>query len=396
MYAWNTLPWKTIQVNVFKLQKRIYQASLRNDQVSVRKLQRLLIGSWSAKALAVRTVSQDNRGKRTAGVDGVKNITPPQRMNLIEALNLTDKTQPVRRIWIPKPGKPEKRPLGIPTLKEQARQALAKLALEPEWEAKFEPNSYGFRPGRSAHDAIEAIFTAICKLDKYVLDADIKACFDRINHQALVEKIKTFGALKHLIRNWLKAGIMEGEQLFPSEEGTPQGGVISPLLANIALHGLETAIQKGFPISKGTAKQIAWQPTVIRYADVFIILHRDPEALRQATQIAQNWLQAIGLELNTNKTTIRHTLREHQEGKPGFDFLGFSVRQFPATTKQGFKTIIKPSKNSTTKHQHALKGFLREHKHTSQEELIQRLNRKISGWAGPIISARWCRRERLA
>jgi RNA-directed DNA polymerase len=146
-------------------------------------------------------------------------------------------------------------------MSDRAGQALAKLALEPEWEAKFEPNSYGFRPGRSCHDAIEAIFASIKQQDKYVLDADIEKCFDRICHQALVAKLHTFPSLSRTIRAWLKAGVMDGEELFPTETGAPQGGVLSPLLMNVALHGLETAMTTAFPASKGGRR---WRPQVIR------------------------------------------------------------------------------------------------------------------------------------
>ena len=149
MYEWKTIPWKKIERRIFKLQKRIYQASCRGDVRTVRRLQRLLMKSWFAKCLAVRRVSQENRGKKTAGIDGIKNLTPRQRMKLVTKMDIKQKAHPVRRVWIPKPGKQEKRPLGIPTMDNRALQMLVKLALEPEWEAKFEPNSYGFRPGRS-------------------------------------------------------------------------------------------------------------------------------------------------------------------------------------------------------------------------------------------------------
>lgn len=231
MYEWNTLPWKRLERQVFKLQQRIYRASRRGDTKAVRQLQRLLMTSWAAKALAVRKVTQDNRGKRTAGVDGVRTLTPPQRFALARTLRLSGTAQPTRRVWIPKPGSTEQRPLGIPTMGNRAEQALAKLTLEPEWEARFEPNSYGFRPGRSCHDAIEAIFASITKKAKYVLDADIAKCFDRINHQALLAKLHTFPVMRRAIRAWLKAGVLDGETLFPTTEGTPQGGVAtSPIM----------------------------------------------------------------------------------------------------------------------------------------------------------------------
>src|SRR5262249_16163489 len=170
MYGWNMIPWKKIQRNVFKLQKRIYRASRRGDSRTVRTLQRLLMKSWSAKLLAVRRVTQDNQGKKTAGVDGVKALTPKQRLTLAHTLTLGDKATPVRRVWIPKPGSDDMRPLGIPTIHDRALQPLAHFVLEPEWEAGFEPNRYGFRPGRSGHDAIEAIFTIIGHKARYVFE----------------------------------------------------------------------------------------------------------------------------------------------------------------------------------------------------------------------------------
>lgn len=206
---WKNLKWHKIQRRVFKLQKRIYRASLRGDKKAVRRLQKTLMRSWSARCLAVRKVSQDNQGKKTAGVDGVKSLTPIRRLNLARELRLTGKASPTRRVMIPKPGKAEKRPLGIPTMRDRATQGLTKLALEPEWEAVFEPNSYGFRPGRSAHDAIQAIFSGISQKSKMVLDADISQCFDRIDHQYLLNKIDTFPLLRRQIAAWLKAGAME-------------------------------------------------------------------------------------------------------------------------------------------------------------------------------------------
>jgi RNA-directed DNA polymerase len=241
---WRSINWKKLERRVFKLQKRIYRASERGDIKALRKLQKMLMKSWSAKTLAVRRVTQDNQGKKTAGVDGVKSLTPKQRLDLVSKLHLGTKASPTRRVWIPKPGTEEKRPLGIPTMKDRALQALVKLALEPEWEARFEPNSYGFRPGRSCHDAIGAIFLSIKHKAKYVLDADIAKCFDRINQRKLLHKLNTFPTMRRQIKSWLKAGVMDGKELFPTSEGTPQGGVISPLLANIALHGMEYRIKQ--------------------------------------------------------------------------------------------------------------------------------------------------------
>src|SRR3989442_5723878 len=177
-YEWNAIPWRKLEVKVFKLQRRIYQATTRGETKKAHRLQKLLASSWSAKSLAVRRVTQENTGKKTAGVDGASNLTPPQRLKLISTMNLHAPVNPVRRIWIPKPGKPEKRPLGIPIMHDRGTQALAKMALEPEWEAKFEPNSFGFRPGRSCQDAIRQIYNVINLQPRYVLDADIASCFD--------------------------------------------------------------------------------------------------------------------------------------------------------------------------------------------------------------------------
>ena len=176
--TWEEINWKAVEFQVFKLQKRIYRASLQGDKKLVHKLQRMMLSSYYGKLLATRKVTQENKGKKTAGVDGVKALKPKERLKLAKNLKLDGKSQPTRRVWIPKPGKKERRPLGIPTILERVKQTLLKLALEPEWEAVFEPNSYGFRPGRSCHDAIAAIFASINKKPKYVLDADISKCFD--------------------------------------------------------------------------------------------------------------------------------------------------------------------------------------------------------------------------
>jgi len=185
------------------------------------------------------------------------------------------KVRPTRRVWIPKPGRTEKRPLGIPTMYDRALQGVVKMALEPEWEAVMEANSYGFRPGRGCHDAIEAIFLSIRYKPKWVLDADIAKCFDKIDHQALVRKLKNTSPIRRTVRGWLKAGVMDGGAFHPTKAGTPQGGVISPLLANIALHGMEEEI-KNTPIPKGTTISI------IRYADDFVVMHESREVIEQA------------------------------------------------------------------------------------------------------------------
>lgn len=383
---WNTVNWRKLERRVFKLQKRIFRASSRGDIKVVRQLQKTLMRSWSAKCLAVRRVTQENTGKKTAGVDGVKSLTPKARLSLVKNLKLNRKASPTRRVWIDKPTTQEKRPLGIPTMADRAAQALVKQALEPEWEARFEPNSYGFRPGRSCHDAIEAIYISIHCQAKFVLDADIAKCFDRINHKALLEKLNTFPTLTRQIRAWLQAGVMDGNKLFPTSEGTPQGGVLSPLLANIALHGLENEVKKVV----GTGRDAKKALTCIRYADDFVVLHQDLTVITKCQQVISQWLHGMGLELKPSKTHISHTLDEH-EGKRGFDFLGFTIRQFPVGKHQsgkksngtplGFKTLITPSKQKLRIHTEKIGNIIEAHKSAPQEALIDHLNPVIRGWA---------------
>jgi RNA-directed DNA polymerase len=394
-YEWKALPWKKFQKAAFKLQKRIYRASQRGDVKLVRRLQKLLVKSQAAAHLAVRRVTQENHGKKTAGVDGVKQLTPLQRLELANNLHAKPyqkKAKAVRRVWIPKPGKDEKRPLGIPVMEERARQALAKLALEPEWEARFEPGSFGFRPGRSAHDAISHIFTCIRACPKYVLDADIAKCFDRINHQALLEKLNTYPQMRRTIKSWLRAGILDGQQLFPSEEGTPQGGVVSPLLANIALHGMERFIRSNFTKTKRIPgvenTRLHWQPQVVRYADDFVILHPDPAVIEQAKGLIEQWLKPLGLELKEEKTRICHTLWYGEE-TAGFDFLGFNIRQHKAAKNRKppangrrleFTTKVRPSKKALKTQSKKLRHIIRSMRERNQTDLVLALNPLIVGW----------------
>ncbi|NJM69436.1 MAG: group II intron reverse transcriptase/maturase [Scytonema sp. RU_4_4] len=419
--VWNTINWKKIQRIVFKLQKRIHKAAQRGDVKAVRRLQKILMKSWYAKLLATRQVTQDNQGKKTAGVDGVKSLGYAQRLELANNLGTRGKVKPTRRIWIPKLGTDEKRPLGIPVMADRANQALAKFALEPQWEARFEPNSYGFRPGRATHDAIEAIYLAIHCKAKYVLDADISKCFDNIDHQKLLNKLNTYPSMRRMIRNWLKAGFMDGRDMFPTETGTPQGGVISPLLANIALHGMEEVIKEyantlptrrnygkkqnpsGSPVaSTGGTPARRWihrnALSLIRYADDFVIIHEDINVVLGAKTVIEGFLKDIGLELKPSKTRICHTFEEYEREQPGFDLLGFNIRQFPVNDGMsakapktgkilGFQTIIQPSKKAVQRHYKAISDIIDSHKAAPQKVLIQRLNPIIQGWANYYSAA---------
>lgn len=399
MYRWWThIPWRKLELKVYKLQKRIYKASQRGNVKLVHRLQRLLTHSWAAKYIAVRRITQDNQGRKTAGVDGIRSLSPAARIEMVTKLKLTSKVKPVRRVWIPKPGKTEKRPLGIPTMSCRCLQALLKMTIEPEWEAQFEPNSYGFRPGRSCHDAIGAIYLSLKQKSKYILDADIKGCFENINHQKLLSKLNTTSKMRGVIKSWLKAGVIDNERLFETEKGVPQGGAISPLLANIALHGLENRLKEyicNIPLrySNGrvmNSKDKRQSLSVIRYADDFVIMHSEKRIVEQAQVLTQQWLEEIGLSLHQEKTTVVHSL-SNDCGKPGFNFLGFHIRQYATGKHQcgvnsrgeklHFKTNIRPSKRSVKTHYQKLKNITNSLKGISVEEYLGRINPVILGWS---------------
>ena len=358
------------------------------------------MNSWSCKVLAVRRVTTENRGKKTAGVDGIKNLSPVARMKLVGKLKLTGKSKPTRRVWIPKPGKDEKRPLGIPTIHDRALQGVVKAALEPEWEAKFEASSYGFRPGRACQDAIWTIKQTIQQKPKYVLDADIAKCFDCINHKTLLRKLNYRGKVRQQIKAWLNSGVIDQKVFTAISEGTPQGGVISPLLANIALHGMDNMLMdfaKTLDIRNKKGNQASWQSkvkslTFIRYADDFLLIHHDINVVQRCRELISEWLKDIGLELKPSKTRIAHTLHpeESEDGIAGFDFLGYNIRQFPAGKyvcsrnrykgALGFNTFIIPSKNSCKNHQASIRSIIKKNKNSSQAQLILELNPVIRGW----------------
>lgn len=407
---WQDLDWKFIQQTVFKWQQEIYLASKNGDIRLVRLVQHRLLYSIQAKLLAVRRVTQDNKGKATPGIDGISQIPPIDRILLARQLKIPTKPKALRRIWIPKPGTADTRPLGIPTIHDRCLQALMKLAMEPEWEARFESNSYGFRPGRNCHDAIRATLDCVRQKPKYVLDADLSKCFDRINQKALLIKIGFTGAYSKQLKYWLKSGILENGVLNDTTQGTPQGGVISPLLANIALHGLEIYLKKWISTLKeevvGKDGKIGYRTRskaslhLIRYADDFIILHREKSIILACRKKVSEFLSEIySLELLETKTRLTHTLElkpddtpsEGFDGKTGFEFLGFTIKQYKTKhrsakssqgEKLGFKTLIFPSPKSEMKYRRKLHLVIFNlGLRYTQKTLILKLNPVIRGWA---------------
>lgn len=388
--AWSDIDWGKTQKIVSKVQNRIYKAARLGNKKRVHKLQKWLINSNAAKLMAVRTVTTLNKGRRSVGVDKLKVTTPQAKLQLALNLSLNGQAKPIRRVWISKPGKTELRPLGIPVIEDRAKQALAKLALEPEWEAVFEPNSYGFRPGRSAHDAIEAIFLNMhSDTPKWVYDADIRKCFDTIDHSALLKKLNTFPLMEKQISAWLKAGVMEGyantgdsSEVLATEAGTPQGGIISPLLANVALHGLENHLlefvsklpMKPHPgANRGSvAKKKALG--VVRYADDFILMHRNREILDLCVAESHKWLAMVGLIISEEKSAVR-------DCREGFQFLGFQIIQVRKLKSGKYKVKIHPSRNSQEKLLAKVKGILGKNKSANCFDLIMKLRPVIIGWA---------------
>ena len=372
-----------------KLQRRISPATTRGETQKARKLQTLLAAFWSAQSLAVRRVPQENTGNKTAGVDGVKSLTPPQRLQLLSAMDLHEPAKPVRRIWIPKPGKLEARPRGIPIMQDRATQALVKLALEPAWEARFAPHRFGCRPGRSCQDAIEHLCDGISKQPRYVLDADSASCFDKINQAALLDKINTSPHFARPIKEWLTAGGVDSGIFLPTDEGTPQGGVRSPLLANIALHGLEAVVKQAGGPGKSSqgGKQVTHQTHCIHYADDFVVFNNTWAGIQRCKEAIQEWLQGMGLALQDAQTRFAHTLERTEEcnGNVGFDFLGFTIRQYHvgqnwSTSHKSYKTIIRASKNSRATHDGTLAEILRKGQGRTVDQIIFALHPKIPGW----------------
>lgn len=385
--TWKEIQWSLTEKFTFRLQQRIYKASLQGNRQKVRSLQRRLILSEQARALSVRRVTEKNRGSQTPGVDQKTVVTNKEKYDLIKKLRLDGKAEPIRRVYIPKPGKTEKRPLGIPTIKDRAKQMLMKLAIEPEWEAKFEANSYGFRPARCTHDAIDAIFKKLRGTRGFVLDADIRKCFDKIDHKKLITKLDLPPLMRNQIKAWLEADIMHGfstyqnPQIEQTTEGTPQGGIICPLLANIALHGMEHSTKEYYAThvydGPKTVSRIDRKArlSVIRYADDFVIIAPTEPEIQKVKQHVQTWLlKECGLELSDEKTKVKDSIN-------GFHFLGFHLISLKKQDEDKYIFRIHISRASKANFLTKTRTIFQNNKPASAGHIITLLNPVITGWS---------------
>ena len=368
---WHDINWVKCHEKVKNLQARIMKATAEGRWRMVRKLQQLLTRSFSAKAIAVKRVTE-NKGKRTAGVDGETWNTQAAKADAIYSLKKRGyKSSPLRRVEIPKKNG-KKRKLGIPTMRDRAMQALYLLALEPVSETTADPNSYGFRPERATADAREQGFKVLANRNRacWILEADIKGCFDNISHEWLLKNVPLD---RKIVSEWLKAGVIYNEKFTETVTGTPQGGIISPTLANLALDGLEKVLNQNFLHTQysGSGEVKVKNPKVnfIRYADDFIITGNSKELLEEKVKpLVESFLRERGLELSPEKTRVTHI-------NDGFDFLGWNFRKYDS------KLLIKPSKESIKSILGKVKEVFNSNKNTKTGNVIHLLNPIITGWA---------------
>jgi RNA-directed DNA polymerase len=369
---WDVVNWRHTEAQVQRLRQRIFKATQAGDLKRVRNLQKLMLRSLANTLVSVRQVTARNAGRHTPGVDGQVALTSPDRAGLAMLLHRqsgADHALPVRRVYIPKKG--GKRPLGIPVIADRAQQQRVRNALEPEWEARLDRKQYGFRPGRGCHDAIEMIHRALAgrnaKRD-WVLDADLKSAFDKIDHTFLLDRIGLFPG-RQQIQGWLKAGVVDRGRYSPTDEGTPQGGCISPLLLNIALQGMEHAAGVGYD-SRGYVKR--GSPTVVVYADDFIVLCHGREQAEAVADRLSEWLAVRGLGFNEDKTRIGRI-------DDGFDFLSFNIRRYHL--RGGAKVLTRPSRDAMAKMKQRIAAELRALRGACPDEVIRVMNPIIRGQA---------------
>jgi len=361
---WHSIDWVNCYREIRRLQARIVKAEQVGKHGKVKALQWLLTHSFSGKALAVRRVTE-NQGKRTSGVDGIIWSTPKSRLEAVSSLKRRGyRSRPLRRIYIPKADGKKLRPLGIPCMVDRAQQALYLLALEPVAETTADPNSYGFRSARSTADAIQQCFIVLAKNDsaRWILEADIRSCFDEISHDWLVAHIPTD---KAMLQRWLKAGYLHNGVFHSTQAGTPQGGIVSPALMNMTLDGLERMLLAKFCKGRKNPSKVH----IVRYADDFIITGTTREVLvDEVRPLVEQFLAQRGLSLSLEKTKVTHI-------DDGFDFLGMNIRKY------GGKLLIKPAKKNVHAFLRKLRDIVKSNKALRHDALIHLLNPVLRGWA---------------